>query len=137
MLRDWNRNGFLVLKVFFSPDELKEFNTEVSQLYKNRRQKGRHITIDLIEGKDTGKRLGLKDASEAEIKITHKVNDLYLESEACRHLSLNSVLRKILERLLEDEPLVTHYWRKHDVDAGSVASIASGGDYLIRDHLSV
>ena len=53
-----------------------------------------------------GRRLRLNQAPEEAINSTHKINDLYLESESCRELCLDKNLCRILEILLEDQPTV-------------------------------
>jgi len=40
----------------------------------------------------------------------------------------------IIDHQKTRKTLVTHYWRKHDVDRHRVATIEGGGNYLIRDH---
>ena len=99
-------NGFMVLKNFFSPEELAAFDTDVHNIWQNRQSDGGEITIDVLEGELAGQRLKLKDAPDSALNCAHKVNDLYLESAACRNLNLNNKLCGILKDLFKDDPLV-------------------------------
>ncbi len=102
----YEQNGFLVLKNFFSQEELNAFDTDVHNIWKNRQKDGGEITIDVLEGDLVGQRLKLKDAPDSALDCAHKVNDLYLESGACRNLNLNKKLCGILKKLFNDDPLV-------------------------------
>lgn len=102
----YEANGFLVLKNFFSHEELAAFDTDVHNIWENRQSNGGEITIDVLEGELVGQRLKLKDAPDSALNCAHKVNDLYLESGACRNLNLNKKLCSILKDLFNDDPLV-------------------------------
>ena len=102
----YDENGFLVLKNFFSHEELAAFDSDVQNIWQNRQSEGGEITIDILEGELTGRRLKLKDAPDSALDCAHKVNDLYLESGACRNLNLNKKLCGILKELFSDDPLV-------------------------------
>ena len=102
----YDENGFLVLKNFFSQEELAAFDSDVQNIWQNRQSEGGEITIDILEGDLTGQRLKLKDAPDSALDCAHKVNDLYLESGACRNLNLNKKLCGILKELFSDDPLV-------------------------------
>lgn len=43
----------------------------------------------------------------------------------------------IIDHKRTRKTLVTHYWRKGDVDESRVATIQDGGNYLVRDHQNV
>ena len=102
----YDENGFLVLKNFFSHEELAAFDSDVQNIWQNRQSEGGEITIDILEGELTGQRLKLKNAPDSALDCAHKVNDLYLESGACRNLNLNKKLCGILKELFSDDPLV-------------------------------
>ncbi len=103
---DWDNNGYLALRGFFNPEELAAFDNDVSDIWNHRSTKAGDITIDVLEGDLVGQRLKLKDAPASALDCAHKVNDLYLESQACRNLNLNTKLCNLLKELLKDEPLV-------------------------------
>jgi len=104
--KEFDKNGFLILKNFFSAEDLQAFDTDVENIWNNRRNQAGEITIDVLEGELTGERLRLKDAPDSALDCAHKVNDLYLESKACRNLNLNKKLCALLKDLFADDPLV-------------------------------
>ena len=104
--KKYEENGYVILKNFFKMSELESFSKELEQLIKNRAIAGGQVTVDVLEGDLIGKRLRLKDVPDEAFRGAHKVNDLYLESEACRNLNLNQKLLNILEYLLEGEPII-------------------------------
>lgn len=103
---NYEENGYFVLKKFFSKRDLARFDADVNNIWKNRRTDGGEITIDVLEGELNGQRLRLKDAPDVTLECAHKVNDLYLESAACRNLNLNKKLCSILKEIFADDPLV-------------------------------
>jgi len=85
---------------------LKAFDLDVRRIVSNRDSQAGDVTIDILDGNLIGQRLKLRETSAEAINSTHKINDLYLESENCRELCLANKLCKILEILLSDEPIV-------------------------------
>jgi len=106
LLKNWQDEGFVVLKNFFGGEQLNAFDLDVQRIVSNRDSQGGHVTIDVLDGQFGGSRLRLNQAPEEAINSTHKINDLYLESESCRELCLDKNLCRILEILLEDQPTV-------------------------------
>lgn len=106
MIESWERDGFIILKNFFNQNDLNLLEEDICLTLENRETRAGNITIDILEGELIGQRLKLVDAPESAIQGAHKVNDLYLESKACRNLNLNRKLCRILETLLGDKPLV-------------------------------
>lgn len=106
LLENWERDGFIILKNFFNQDDLNSFEDDLNRTLDNRATVAGNITIDVLEGEFVGQRLKLADAPESTLKVAYKLNDLYLESQACRDLNLDRKLRRILSLLLGDEPLV-------------------------------
>ncbi len=104
--RDYEDNGYFILKGFFNKRDLRKFDADVNQIWQNRRTDAGEITIDVLEGELNGQRLKLKDAPDTALECAHKVNDLYLESAACRNLNLNKKLCGILKDIFADDPLV-------------------------------
>ncbi len=104
--QQWDENGFVILKNFFDKPKLDAYNREVERLIANRTLMGGEITIDVLEGDLIGKRMKIKDAPDQAFESAHKINDLYLESEACRELNLSRELTDVLSELLEGEPLI-------------------------------
>lgn len=106
LLNSWNENGFLILKDFFSQEELKTYEDEINSLIENRRTEAGQITIDLLEGEYIGQRMRLKDTPDEALDYAYKINDLFLDSPACRSLNLNVRLCKILGGLLQGKPII-------------------------------
>ncbi len=102
----WSRNGFLVLKGFFSPQDISVFEGEVARLIRERARAAGEVVIDVLDGPLTGKRIKLRDAPQDAIDHTHKINDLYLVSDSCRSLSLHPNLVAVLNEVLGATPLV-------------------------------
>jgi phytanoyl-CoA hydroxylase len=102
----WNKNGFLILQNFFEPEKLESLLSEVNEIWQNRQLDNDPLIIDILEGSLAGKRLKLKDVPEEVRTLSHKLNDLYLISDACRSLSLDPQLCLILEELLDGEPII-------------------------------
>lgn len=105
-LASWENNGYLVLKKFFEEEDLALYERELENIIHNRKEKAGQITIDVLEGELVGKRLRLKEAPDQVIQCSHKINDLFLESESCRNINLNEKLCLILGELLHDKPLI-------------------------------
>lgn len=102
----WDKNGYLLLKKFFTQDELHNYDKQLNKIIDKRKEKSGEITIDVLEGELAGKRMRLSEASDEAIACAHKINDLFLESQACRNLNLNKRLCAILGTLLQNEPLI-------------------------------
>lgn len=102
----WSEHGFLVLKAFFGSSELNAFSADVENLLVNRSVRAGELTIDVLEGQYIGKRMKLRDAPDDVLSVAYKLNDLYLESESCRGLSLAPKLVAILSELLAGEPII-------------------------------
>jgi len=104
--KSWEKYGYVILKNFFNQNDLDLLDKDLQLTLQNRKTMAGDITIDILEGELAGQRIKLADAPEWAIQASHKVNDLYLESEACRDLNLNQALCRVLAMLLEDEPLI-------------------------------
>lgn len=102
----WSENGYLVLKAFFSDSELSAFSTDVEDLLKNRSSRAGEITIDVLDGPHLGKRMKLRNAPDDALSAVYKLNDLYLDSDSCRNLSLSPRLGAVLSELLDGEPII-------------------------------
>jgi ectoine hydroxylase-related dioxygenase (phytanoyl-CoA dioxygenase family) len=106
MIENWERDGFIILKNFFDQTDLSLFEQDLNFRLANRATAAGNITIDVLEGEFIGQRLKLAEAPASTLNVAYKLNDLYLESNACRTLNLNQKLCRILALLLDDEPLV-------------------------------
>jgi phytanoyl-CoA hydroxylase len=105
-MEHWQSRGFLVLKDFFKPEEIRTYEEEVSRLLAERCEKAGDVVIDVLGGAYAGRRMRLRDAPDEAIEHPHKINDLFLVSDNCRSLNLHPRLAEILASLLQAEPLV-------------------------------
>lgn len=106
LINSYHEKGFIVIKKFFKKEEVEVFTEEIKYLIANRESLAGNITIDVLDGPLVGKRLRLRDVSDETLLCKYKLNDLFLESESCRNLALNTKLCHILEKLLKDKPLI-------------------------------
>lgn len=96
----WDENGYLVLPAFFSHAEVDRVNKLHKRLWK---ESPNNVVVDDI---DTNRRCYMSALSKKEKKHRCKVNDLYLNYEEVRSLSLNEQLVEILDGLLPDAPVL-------------------------------
>jgi phytanoyl-CoA hydroxylase len=102
----WDANGYLVLPGHFSRAQIDAVSGEIEQLWKESRSTRRKIVVDVFIGTPREKRTYLADAPLDARALPHKLNDLYLESDAIRRMVLEERLAGVLEELLEGPPLV-------------------------------
>ena len=100
--------GYLILKNFFDSDSLDAFDRELNDIVSNRREKAGNITIDVLDGPLVSQRLLLGEAPDIALESSIKINDMYLESDACTNLNLNHQLRAFLKSLLDGLPMVVN-----------------------------
>jgi phytanoyl-CoA hydroxylase len=102
----WDEKGYLILPGLFESSELDAFSKSLEQLLENRASAAGELTIDVLEGQYIGQRMKLRKAPDEAISVAHKLNDLYLDSDHCRGLSLSQKLVAILSELLDGEPII-------------------------------
>ena len=105
-IQHWNKEGFLILKNFFSYADLDQFTGESDLGITNNTNTLKNITVDILEGESIGKRKKLFKLNENEKHCSLKLNDLYLELESCRRICLSDKLCLILQELLCDYPVI-------------------------------
>src|SRR6185295_9019886 len=105
-VRHWNDKGFLVLPGFFDVGKTTALVEEIDKLWKSRQTRENPLVIDVLEGALCGKRIAMRDAPADVQHLSHKLNDLYLVSEAARSLNLDSKLCLILTELLDGAPVI-------------------------------
>lgn len=96
----WDENGYLILPGFFSENAIERVVRFYKRLWK---QCPDCVVVDDLE---TARRCFMSSLSEEEKKHRFKVNDLYLNYEEVRSLSLNQNLVQILHQLLPDAPVL-------------------------------
>jgi phytanoyl-CoA hydroxylase len=105
-LDHWESQGFLVLKSFFAADRLRRMNDLVDQLWKTRQSADNPLVIDVFDGMPEGRRIFFKDASDDSKRHAYKLNDLYLEYQEVREMTLDPGLTRVLLGLLEGAPML-------------------------------
>jgi phytanoyl-CoA hydroxylase len=98
----WADHGFLVLPGFAADQDLAAVRQLLSHIWETRAPR---IVVDDL---DTGIRSELKDVLAGSENHTFKVNDLYLEFDEVRRLSLGDRIAAVLAELLEDAPVLVN-----------------------------
>src|SRR5581483_3208419 len=102
----WEEYGFLVLRQFFSGDEIEAVNEYIDRLWDQRRDVEEPIVLDYLLETDAAGRSLLRDSPETVRDWPYKLNDLYLASPSVLALSAHTALNGILAALLGGEPMV-------------------------------
>jgi len=104
--KDWDDNGYLLLKNFYSSDEVDQINRLVDQLWRERENLGSDYVVDIFAGTDQEQRLLLADAPIEARESPYKLNDLFLSQDKIRKLVVGERLAPILRQLLKGFPMV-------------------------------
>lgn len=96
----WDENGYLILPAFFSEEAIDQVIKLHEHLW---RTCPNNVVVDDIE---THRRCYMSALSEEEKKHRCKINDLYLNYQEIRSLSLDEQLVEILDELLPDRPVL-------------------------------
>lgn len=86
----WEENGYVVLESVFSEDRVDAFWAEVEERWEKRRDGSSLVSIDILEGEESGKRMMFADAGESIRDLPYKLNDLFIVSEGCRDICLDN-----------------------------------------------
>lgn len=92
--RCWDEQGYLVLRRFFDDQELEPVLSIHANVWRER------PSSVVVDDQVTRERKSISDVSDDEIGHPHRVNDLFLEYEAIRTISLHPRLVPILHALL-------------------------------------
>lgn len=103
---DWERDGFVILRHFYSRNQVQTINHLVDRLWRERETLQAPITIDAHLESPEQRRGLLRDMPEAARRVPYKVNDLYLDCEEIRRVALSLRLCDVLSELLEGTPLL-------------------------------
>jgi len=77
-LKDWEAQGFIVLRSFFSGEQLQRLNDLVNRLWRSRHSKNNPLVIDVFDGMPQGRRILFNNAPDEARRFPYKLNDLYL-----------------------------------------------------------
>jgi ectoine hydroxylase-related dioxygenase (phytanoyl-CoA dioxygenase family) len=100
--RFWADNGFLVLPGFAADEDLEAVRKLLHRIWEIRAP--RIVVDDLM----TGARVLLQDSEFGVDAHSFKVNDLYLEFDEVRRLSLGGRITSVLGELLGDTPVLVN-----------------------------
>lgn len=101
----WEENGYLVLRGFFTAEEIDAVNEFVERLWADRRRVIEPIVLDYLLETDRYGRSLLRDSPEDVRDWPYKLNDLYLTAAPVRALSSSPSLSAVLTELLDGEPM--------------------------------
>lgn len=104
--QQWEENGYIVLKDFFSQEQIASVNDFIDQAWATRNSSNVAITIDAFLDTPMQKRMRLSAAPDESRQAPYKINDLYLESELVRSMILDNRLTPILSNFLGGDPMV-------------------------------
>jgi phytanoyl-CoA hydroxylase len=104
--RSWEEDGFLVLKSFFDPGQVESINRVIDSLWKNRAACPPKVETDIFIDTPQERRIPFREAPESARSVPYKLNNLYIQFEEIRRLSLDPGLSAILQELLEGAPLL-------------------------------
>ncbi len=104
--KEWDDNGYLLLKNFYSADEIDKINILIDGLWKNRKKLDSQYVIDIFVETEQERRVYFADAPLAARDQPYKLNDLYLSRDEIRQLVVGERLAPILKALLQDFPMV-------------------------------
>jgi len=102
----FERDGFAILNGFFSPEFCDRILQEVD-LYTSPRKPfpTSRITLDILHGAHSGRRVYLRDAPPEALEGPYKINHLFTESDVVADAVFDKGLRSALDRLLGAEPV--------------------------------
>jgi phytanoyl-CoA hydroxylase len=98
--RFWDENGFLLLPRFFDAVHLERIERSVEEAW---RRRPRSVVVDDLV---TSRRRRISEVSEEDRTHRFKLNDLYLEFQPLREVSLDGRLVALVESLLGDAPVL-------------------------------
>ena len=100
----WERDGFLILRGWFSPAQLSTVQAAVDDEW-SRRPHPDH-EVDVLTGPHAGRALKMAEAPPEVRGEAYKLNNLFARREEIRAAALTPRLRAALSQLLEGEPLI-------------------------------
>lgn len=104
--QDWDNDGYLLLKGFYSAERIGQINALIDRLWKQRRSLGPEYVIDIFVESPDERRVYFADAPKNARQKPYKLNDLYLSQSDVRDLIVGQELAPILQELLQGTPMV-------------------------------
>jgi ectoine hydroxylase-related dioxygenase (phytanoyl-CoA dioxygenase family)/SAM-dependent methyltransferase len=98
-------DGFAILPGFFSTDFCDQILREVDLYTSPQRPPNSRITIDILHGDHSRRRVFVRDAPQEVFAAPFKINHLFTESAVVADAVFDSKLRAILRDLLDADPV--------------------------------
>lgn len=98
----WQEQGFLTLPAFYGADEVARVDNVVKRVWTN---KTSSVVVDNLISR---RRSRVADLSDEERRQPFKVNDLFLDFEEIRRISLKEEMVRILTSLLGEPPVLVN-----------------------------
>ena len=102
-MESWEADGYVLLRNFFSPQQVQNINELVDSLWQSRSTSP--LVIDTFLGTPQSRRVQFSSVGDEVRQRPYKLNDLYLEHDEVRQLVLDRKLNAILKQLLNGTPL--------------------------------
>jgi ectoine hydroxylase-related dioxygenase (phytanoyl-CoA dioxygenase family) len=107
-LAEWDENGYLVLPRFMPHGRVRELNSQLDALWRERKKDDHGLVADVFISTHREKRIPFAKATDRARAKPYKLNDLYLESELVRETILDPELVEVLYDLLDGAPVVSN-----------------------------
>lgn len=105
-LAQWDEKGYIILKGFFSDEEVNKHNAFVDSLWLKRIESMIKVPCDIYLKTPQEIRIPFYKVADDVRNYPYKLNDLYLEYDQARELCLDASLGRILKQLLQGSPAV-------------------------------
>jgi ectoine hydroxylase-related dioxygenase (phytanoyl-CoA dioxygenase family) len=105
-LAEWQENGYLVLPRFMPHGRVRDLNSQMDALWRERKKDDHGLVIDVFTGTHRERRIPFAKATDRARAKPYRINDLYLMSEALRETLLDPELVEVLDDLLEGLPMI-------------------------------
>src|SRR6266508_4003658 len=91
-LAEWQENGYLVLPRFMPHGRVRDLNSQMDALWRERKKDDHGLVIDVFTGTHRERRIPFAKATDRARAKPYRINDLYLVSEALRETLLDPEL---------------------------------------------
>lgn len=102
----WDDNGYLLLKNFYTPEQIDVVNQLINGLWDKRKKLDANYVIDVFVETDQERRVYLADAPHEARNKPYKLNDLYLSQSEVRSMVAGESMAPILGELLQGLPMI-------------------------------
>lgn len=104
--QQWQDNGYLLLKGFYSRKRINDMNRLIAKLWRERQTLDSRFVIDIFLETEQEKRVYFCDAPSEARDQPYKLNDLFLSLDEIRNMVAGPELAHILSSLLGGFPMV-------------------------------